>query len=159
MRRPAARIAALTLALLGTGCANEVFETQLLVLADTEACMSLASSAIRVNAYRVLLVRLTEPPDPTDPRLPSEADLGAQHREWVDGIAALLELLDRVGFLGLEQLDQRLELVGRAAAAAAAPPSAAVARPATPRRTRSSRSATALTCRGSTRRTASSSYA
>ena len=63
-------------AMLASGCVGvEVFETQVLVLAETEACDMAASSGERVNAYRVVLFRLTQPPNPDDPRPPCAACL------------------------------------------------------------------------------------
>jgi hypothetical protein len=46
-------------ALVGAGCADvEIFETQAVVLAETDACQTAAMNGVRVNAYRLLLLEL-----------------------------------------------------------------------------------------------------
>lgn len=63
------------IALLLAGCAEEVFETQVLVLAETEACTMAAEGGVTVNAYRAVLFEMTEPPSPDDTRAPCFACL------------------------------------------------------------------------------------
>jgi hypothetical protein len=64
------RSAPIALALLLAGCGVEVFETQLLVLAESEACTSAIARGTTVNAYRAALFEMTVPPREGDTRAP-----------------------------------------------------------------------------------------
>jgi len=64
-----AELVALLLPLLAACAGEEVFETQVFVLAETEACASAAERGQRVNGYSVLLFELLELPE-DDSRLP-----------------------------------------------------------------------------------------
>lgn len=90
-RRRARAIALLVAGAVASGCrGEEVFETQALVLAETEACAMATATGVRVNAYRVVLFELTEPPNAEDPRLPCAACLE-------DGTCPIAQLACRCG--------------------------------------------------------------